>query len=111
MVRATNFFLDYTINKAMLPGKIESWVAIFDLKTVGTTQMSNKNIQQIVKAMQKNYPGRLFRFFGVNVTVLFRGVWAIAHQFVNDFTKKKMSVHGDDFHKPMLELIDVEKLE
>lgn len=49
--------------------------------------MSNKNIQQVVKVMQKNYPGRLFRFFGIEVGLLFRGVWAIAHQFVDDFTK------------------------
>jgi hypothetical protein len=42
---ATNFFLDYTIQHAMVPGKIESWTTIFDLNTIGTTQMSNKNIQ------------------------------------------------------------------
>jgi len=42
---ATNFFLDYVINKAMIPGKIESWTTIFDLKGIGATQMSNKNIQ------------------------------------------------------------------
>jgi len=65
LVSATNFFLDYVINNAMVPGKIESWTTIFDLNTIGATQMSNKNIQQIVKVMQKNYPGRLFRFFGI----------------------------------------------
>lgn len=45
LVMATNFFLDYTIQHAMVPGKIESWTTIFDLNTIGTTQMSNKNIQ------------------------------------------------------------------
>ena len=95
----------------MIPGKIESWTAIFDLKTIGATQMSNKNIQEVVKAMQKNYPGRLFRFFGIEVGILFRGVWAIAHKFVDDFTKKKMSVYGTDYKKDMLELIDSASLE
>lgn len=45
IVAATTYFLDHVINKAMIPGKIESWTAIFDLRDVGTTQMSNKNIQ------------------------------------------------------------------
>ena len=61
--------------------------------------------------MQKNYPGRLFRFFGIEVTMLFRGVWALAHQFVDDFTKKKMSIYGSDYKKAMLELIPEENLE
>lgn len=87
IVAATNFFLDHVIEKAMVPGKIESWTTIFDLKDIGVSQMSNKNIQKVVKVMQKNYPGRLYRFFGIEVGLLFRGVWAIAHQFVDDFTK------------------------
>jgi len=45
IVAATSYFLDHVINQAMVPGKIESWTAIFDLGSVGTTQMTNKNIQ------------------------------------------------------------------
>jgi hypothetical protein len=29
--------------------------------------------------MQKNYPGRLYRFFGIELGLLSRGFWAIAH--------------------------------
>lgn len=61
--------------------------------------------------MQKNYPGRLFRFYGINVGMLFRGVWAIAHQFVDDFTKMKMSVHGDDSAPEILKVVAAENLE
>lgn len=61
--------------------------------------------------MQKNYPGRLFRFYGIEVSLLFRGVWAIAHRFVDDFTKMKMSVYGSDYKNDMLALIDAENLE
>lgn len=87
LVAATNYFLDHVISKAMIPGKIESWTTVFDLKTIGSSQMTNKNIQQIVKAMQKNYPGRLYKFFGINAGFLFRGLWAMVHKFVDDFTK------------------------
>jgi len=45
IVAATTYFLDHVVTKAMIPGKIESWVAIFDLNNVGSTQISNKNIQ------------------------------------------------------------------
>ena len=73
--------------------------------------MSNKNIQQIVKAMQKNYPGRLYKFFGINCGLLFRGLWAMVHKFVDDFTKQKMNVYGSSFSGALLELIPKANLE
>jgi hypothetical protein len=36
--------------------------------------------------MQKNYPGRLYRFFGIQLGLFSRGFWAIAHRFVDDFS-------------------------
>jgi hypothetical protein len=38
-------------------------------------------------------------------------VWAIAHQFVDDFTKKKMSVYGTDYKKDLLALVPAHNLE
>lgn len=61
--------------------------------------------------MQRNFPGRLFKFYGIEVGVLFRGVWAIAHQFVDDFTKMKMSVYGSDYSKHILQLVEADQLE
>jgi hypothetical protein len=34
---ASNFFLDHVINNAMIPGQIENWTTIFDLKGIGAT--------------------------------------------------------------------------
>ena len=61
--------------------------------------------------MQKNYPGRLYRFFGVEVSMLFRGIWAIAHRFVDDFTKKKMTIHGTGYGPEIQEVIAAENLQ
>ena len=47
--------------------------------------------------MQKNYPGRLYKFYGIEVGMLFLAVWAFAHRFVDEFTKKKMSVYGNNY--------------
>jgi hypothetical protein len=63
--------------------------------------------------MQKNYPGRLYRFFGIELGLLSRGFWAIAHRFVDDFTKKKITIYGDieSYRQPLLEIIPPENLE
>lgn len=44
LVSMGDFFLHYVIREAMIPGKIESWTAIFDLKDVGATQVPKDRI-------------------------------------------------------------------
>lgn len=61
--------------------------------------------------MQKNYPGRLFKFYGIECGLIFRGFWAIAHQFVDEFTKMKMSIYGSDYAKEIMELVPENSLE
>ena len=95
----------------MVPGSIESWTAIFDLKDVGVTEIPKDRIQPLITNMTKNYRGRLFRFFAVDVTWVVRQLWKLAHQFVDEFTKKKLSIYGDGYFNDMRELIDPDNLE
>lgn len=44
LVVMADFFLNYVINYAMIPGKIESWTSIFDLKDVGVTEIPKERI-------------------------------------------------------------------
>jgi hypothetical protein len=61
--------------------------------------------------MSKNYRGRLFRFFATDVNWLVRGLWKMAHRFVDEFTKQKLLIFGDDYKKDLHELVDVKDLE
>jgi len=44
LVAMGDFFCHYIIDNAMIPGKIESWICIFDLKDVGVAQIPKKRI-------------------------------------------------------------------
>ena len=48
LIAVTNFFLEYTIKYAMVPGAIEAWTCIFDLKDVGVTEIPKDRIQPLV---------------------------------------------------------------
>ena len=72
LIALTNFFLEYTIKYAMVPGAIESWTCIFDLKDVGVMEIPKDRIQPLVRNMTKNYRGRLFRFYATDVTFIVR---------------------------------------
>lgn len=111
LVAVCDFFLHYVITKGMVPGKVENWTAIFDLANVGATEMPTKHIQNLVKSMSKNYRGRLFRFFATDVNWLVRGLWKMAHRFVDEFTKQKLLIFGNDYKPKLHELVDVNSLE
>ena len=111
LVAMGDFFLNYVINYAMVPGKIESWTCIFDLKDVGVTEIPKERIQGLVRSMNKNYRGRLFRFFATDVTFVVRQLWKLAHRFVDEFTNKKLQIFGEDYQESMHELISKDSLE
>lgn len=90
LVNMADFFLTYVVEKAMIPGKIETWTCIWDLKGCGVTEIPKDRIQPLVKKMTKNYRGRLFRFYATDVTYVVRQLWKLAHKFVDEFTNKKL---------------------
>lgn len=97
LLAVATFFLEYVIKYAMIPGKIESWTAIFDVKGVGVTEIPKDRIQPLVNMMTKCYRGRLYRFYATDVTFIVRQLWKIAHRFVDEFTNKKLLIYGDDY--------------
>ena len=111
LVGMADFFLNYVIKYAMIPGKIENWTCIFDLKNVGVTQIPKDEIQGLVRNMTRNYRGRLFRFYATDVTFIVRQLWKLAHRFVDEFTNKKLLIYGDDYKNDIKELIAPENLE
>jgi hypothetical protein len=44
LVVVADYFLHYVITKGMVPGKIENWTAIFDMRDVGVTELPSKHI-------------------------------------------------------------------
>lgn len=81
----------------MVPGAIENWTCIFDLKGVGVTEIPKDKIQNLVRHMTKNYRSRLYRFYATDVTFIVRQLWKIAHRMVDEFTNKKLLIYGDSY--------------
>ena len=112
MVYLANFQIDYTIRNCLLPGKIENWTVIVDLSNVGLTQVPKTLLQGMISAMAKNYRGRMFKLFCVQVAWLVRGLWKIVQQLIDEFTASKISIYGgSDFQEPMKQIIDEKNLE
>ena len=111
VVNMADYFLTYVVEKAMIPGKIETWTCIWDLKGCGVTEIPKDRIQPLVKKMTKNYRGRLFRFYATDVTYVVRQLWKLAHKFVDEFTNKKLQIFGENYQEAIQTLINADNLE
>ena len=83
LLAVASFFLEYVIKNAMIPGKIESWTCIFDMKDVGVTKIPKDRIQPLIGTMTKNFRGRLFRMYATDVTFVVRQLMKIDGRLLN----------------------------
>jgi len=67
---------------------------ILDLTNVGLTQVPKSLLQGIISSMGKNYRGRMFRLFAVDVAWLVRGLWKIVKPMLDEFTASKINIYG-----------------
>mmetsp|Transcript_40692 Transcript_40692/g.46643 ORF Transcript_40692/g.46643 Transcript_40692/m.46643 type:complete len:92 (+) Transcript_40692:483-758(+) len=77
ILRFTLAFVYYVIENCMRPGAIENWVVIIDCNDVGVTEIPKHKIQTMVSMLQKNFRGRLFKLYGINVPFLLRAFWMV----------------------------------
>ena len=64
----------------------------------------------MVRTMQGNYRGRLFRLFAVNVPFMLRALWKVISMLVDSFTYEKMYMRGVSYPE-LLDYIAADKLE
>lgn len=62
------------------------------------------------KIGQDYYPEIMGQMFIVNAPMLFTGVWAIVKGFLDEKTRKKISIKGGKYEKEILELVEPQNL-
>lgn len=43
-VNVADVFVNYVIKNSMVPGRVENWTAIFDMRDVGVTELPSKHM-------------------------------------------------------------------
>jgi hypothetical protein len=67
-------------------------------------------IQLASKIGSDYYPEIMGQCFIVNAPMLFTGVWAIVKGFIDEKTRKKITILGGKFQKDLLELVEEDNL-
>ena len=51
IINLSCFLIQYVITRGLLPGKVENWVTLMDLKGIGLTNVPKKLIKAITKPL------------------------------------------------------------
>jgi CRAL/TRIO domain len=93
--------------------RIEQGFTILDL-TGGTSKMLSKKVYSLIQAAAKigsdYYPEIMGQCYIVNAPMIFTGVWAIVKGFLDEKTRKKITIHGSKYKDAILEHVDPQNL-
>jgi len=107
---ATIYFMEYTIKNLLLPGQIENWVIICDLKDVSVMSLPS-DFKKILGILQNNYRCRLFRMFIVNVGSFFNMMWGVIKKIIDANTEKKIKILKAGNSYEIFEIINPTQIE
>lgn len=83
---ASIYGFEFIINNMFLPGQIENWIFIHDLKDFGVFDISIDSVKKVNNVMSSNYGGKLYRLYVVNAPFLVYTVWTIIKTFLDPVT-------------------------
>lgn len=93
--------------------RIEQGLTIIDL-TGGSMKILTKKVYALIQLASKvgsdYYPEIMGQMFIVNAPMLFTGVWAVVKGFIDEKTRKKITILGGKYQKDLLELVDENSL-
>jgi len=107
---ATIFFMEYTIKNLLLPGQIENWDILCDLKDVSVMSLPN-DFKKILGILQNNYRCRLYRMYIVNVGSFFNMMWIVIKKIIDANTEKKIRILKAGNTYEIFELINSNQIE
>lgn len=95
----------------IVPGKVETWVIIQDLKDVGVTQLPVNLLKTMSERLSVFYSLRLFRCFTINVPLTINALWSMVKVFIDPETRRKIIIQRKGWEKLLAEIITPDNLE
>ena len=105
------YLLQYTIDNLLLPGQVEGWNIIFDLKGLGTFSLPWKILKKVINCLQSNFRGRLFKSIQLNAPFSINAAWNIGKVFLEESTKEKIVITGKNCDPEILKIANKEQIE
>jgi hypothetical protein len=111
MIEALTYLFEIIIGKMLLPGQIEHWIFIMDLKGMGVTSLPINAMKKLLGFLQQNYRGRLKSLYIINTPGTIFVPWQIAKGFLEEHTVKKIQFIKKDTPEPLFQHANRDQVE
>ena len=92
------FLMNYIIKYMFIPGQIENYTLMIDLKDIGLSDFGVS--KAVITVLDKRYPGRVYRNFLLNLGGFIRTAVKGALSVLGKSSSRKLRLYGkDEFHK------------
>ena len=110
LIRLATFLIEHIIEHLLIPGKVETIVMLVDLSGVSSFSFPVNKFKNVARLLGRNYQGRLYKQFALNVSVVFRRLWDVSKHFFSSFTIASTFLLGGNFNE-LYKLIPKSELE
>ena len=125
VVRAKNFIPSQRTNGVESVVKLNVWVMervweentetesctlIVDCGGLSLSNISYETLKEVARVYNEYYPEVLFREFLLNTPWIFRGLWSWLKNLMDDATKEKIFILGNDFKDELFKYVDEDQL-
>lgn len=109
-LHAIIYFMEYLIHHLLIPGQVENWCMITDLRGVSIFNLPSE-VKDFLRVMQSNYRARLRTNFLIGMGMILRGIWAVVSSALDPETNKKIKILGNKGFDEIFENINRSQVE
>lgn len=107
---AVVYLLDYAIRNLLIPGQVENWNLIIDLKDASVMNIPN-DLKKIIKLLQNNFRSRLFINFILNTGKFVSFLWGVVKKMIDPSTERKIKILKEPYLHQMFSFINPNQIE
>jgi len=111
MITAMTFWLKTVIEEWMLPGQIEQWVFIGNIKGMGIGALAVQEVRKLFEFLQTNFKCRLHKIYLVNAARTVYAPWKIAKKFLDGDTVDKVHFYKSSIPEELFTYTNREQVE
>ena len=110
IIEAGCFLGQFALNNMMIPGKIERWNLVINLKDV-TLLALPENIKKLLPIMNEGFISRLHKNYVIGMTFFLRILYKVACAFLHESTIKKIKILSGKKDQSLFEEIRKDNIE
>ena len=105
------YICDHIIKTYMVPGKVETWISIFDMEGLTVSDFGNMaEFRKYDEEFLRNFMGRDHRMIVCNTPAVINGLWKMMYSWLDVFTQQKITV-TNDVKSELLKYTDIDQIE